>query len=89
MNALTVQNLHHKCDGETGTNGQENNSRDNTDLTKLYNNYYDNYICACRCLLYSIYNLHSIPVLHNFYNSSSGCSALIKYIDTVWLQSCA
>ena len=31
------------------------------------------------CVLCSIYNLHSIPALHNFDNSS----ALIKYIDTV------
>ena len=64
--------------GNRNYNWQEDNSRDSTDLT---NNYYDNYICACMCLLYNIYNLHSIPVLHNFHNRSS---ALMKYIDTVW-----
>ena len=46
--------------GNRNNNWQENNCRDNTDLTILYNNYYDNYniICACMCVLYNIYNLH-------------------------------
>ena len=81
MNALAVQNPRHKCDQEKITIITDKKIiADNTDLTvviiimilRLY------YICVCICVCV-IYNLHSIPVLHN---SQYRNSALIKIKQT-------
>ena len=54
MNALTVQNPHHKCDWETRMTTENNCRLYLTVIIIIYYTYI--YVCVCVC-----YNLHSSP----------------------------